>query len=392
MLSAQERDPVNMLLTFEFPYDSIVQFPTVELPDFTLVTGLNGAGKTHLMKGILAGAIKVDIAPTIENDVRYFDWTNLVPNDAGQIQTTQLYSERDQALGWIDHAKKQREKQFLKIVGKYTGLREINGDPWKLLEYGLEELKQLLSNEVEAQKVFHELQAIVQKTRQAVVSQGGTSPVIRNLEEIAECVSKPWVNITREDFDQRPFGWGSVDLFQQSFARMFLAYFETVKLNRLRQLDCNEGRTTEDPLGDEEFVAEHGEPPWEFINEVLQQAGLDFEIDHPVGYTLTKYEPKLTKRSTGTPITFKALSSGEKVLMSFAFCLYYSVDTRQSVRRPRLILLDEIDAPLHPSMCRVVVNAISKSLVAKYDVKVIMATHSPMSWLGVQVESEGLIL
>lgn len=55
--------------------------------------------------------------------------------------------------------------------------------------------------------------------------------------------------------------------------------------------------------------------------------------------------------------------------MSFAFCVYYSNDKRQLAARPNVLLLDEIDAPLHPSMSKNIIDTVTK--------KVIATTHSP---------------
>jgi hypothetical protein len=44
---------------------------------------------------------------------------------------------------------------------------------------------------------------------------------------------------------------------------------------------------------------------------------------------------------------------------------------------PDLILLDEVDAPLHPSMVLSLLRTIENVIVGQYGRKVIMATHSP---------------
>ena len=41
-------------------YLSITNFAPVELPDFTVLTGGNGAGKTHLLEAISKGNVVVD--------------------------------------------------------------------------------------------------------------------------------------------------------------------------------------------------------------------------------------------------------------------------------------------------------------------------------------------
>ncbi len=63
--------------------------------------------------------------------------------------------------------------------------------------------------------------------------------------------------------------------------------------------------------------------------------------------------------------------------MSFAFAVYFASDQRQIISRPKLLLLDEVDAPLHPSMCRNLLATIQEVLVKQHNLCVIMTTHSP---------------
>ncbi len=63
--------------------------------------------------------------------------------------------------------------------------------------------------------------------------------------------------------------------------------------------------------------------------------------------------------------------------MSFALCLYNASDARQKKRFPRLLLLDEVDAPLHPSMVVSLLNTIQSVLVDDKGISVILTTHSP---------------
>ena len=88
-------------------------------------------------------------------------------------------------------------------------------------------------------------------------------------------------------------------------------------------------------------------------------------------------EPKLTKISADVEMQFQDLSSGEKVLMSFALCLYNAEESRQEKVFPKLLLLDEVDSPLHSSMAQSLLNTIQTVLVAEKNVSVILTTHSP---------------
>jgi energy-coupling factor transporter ATP-binding protein EcfA2 len=63
--------------------------------------------------------------------------------------------------------------------------------------------------------------------------------------------------------------------------------------------------------------------------------------------------------------------------MSFALCLYYANEGRQLTTYPKLLLFDEVDAHLHPSMSRHFIKTIVETLVEKLGVNVVATTHSP---------------
>jgi hypothetical protein len=60
-----------------------------------------------------------------------------------------------------------------------------------------------------------------------------------------------------------------------------------------------------------------------------------------------------------------------------ALAVFYGEDSRQSVAYPKLLLLDEIDAPLHPSMTRSLIRTLDGFFVRRIGMSVILATHSP---------------
>ena len=68
------------------------------------------------------------------------------------------------------------------------------------------------------------------------------------------------------------------------------------------------------------------------------------------------------------------MSSGEKVLISLVFYLYSSQEKNVF---PKLLLLDEPNAHLHPTMTQQFLNVVKNVLVDKFNVRVIMTTHSP---------------
>ncbi|WP_080727922.1 AAA family ATPase [Ralstonia solanacearum] len=118
-----------------------------------------------------------------------------------------------------------------------------------------------------------------------------------------------------------------------------------------------------------------GPAPWDVINEAFQAADFPYEVVSPVGTPIAGiYELKLQSKLTGDRIPPGDLSSGEKMLLVLVLWLYKS---QHHGRFPKLLLLDEPDANLHPSMTRQFLNVVKEVLVAKYGVRVIMTTHSP---------------
>ena len=68
------------------------------------------------------------------------------------------------------------------------------------------------------------------------------------------------------------------------------------------------------------------------------------------------------------------MSSGEKVIFSLFVAMY---TTHSSEYLPSVILFDEPDAYLHPSLCSTMLEVIQKVFIDEHGIKVIMTTHSP---------------
>jgi hypothetical protein len=85
-----------MILTFVRPHVSIKELPTTDLPAFTVITGLNGSGKSHLLQALGNGHISTDVAPNHLTDARIFTWAEMSPQDSGGFSGGQLAQERDQ--------------------------------------------------------------------------------------------------------------------------------------------------------------------------------------------------------------------------------------------------------------------------------------------------------
>lgn len=129
-------------------------------------------------------------------------------------------------------------------------------------------------------------------------------------------------------------------------------------------------------LSEEQFVKVHGDKPWDLVNKLLEEFDtLQYKVNSPEGsdyFGNFKLRLKHTEKEN-LEIDFGSLSSGEKVLMALVASVYKSSSDKHF---PDVLLLDEVDASLHPSMMKNMLEVI-KGIFLKQGVKVILVTHSP---------------
>jgi predicted ATPase len=107
-------------LTVQKPHRSISHLPETELPDFAIITGINGSGKTHLLEAIEQGAVQIDGVQSGHNRIRRYDWLSLAPQigaNANPLQQRQAFDQaieqarknlnnhRDAVIRWVDQQK-----------------------------------------------------------------------------------------------------------------------------------------------------------------------------------------------------------------------------------------------------------------------------------------------
>lgn len=367
-------------LTFSQSHASILNFPNVSLPDFTLITGPNGAGKTHLLQAINQGAILIDdvLQGNNHNEIRMFDWASMMPRDAGAFSSDSIRQERESLYNNFQLSRNRDD--FLEpmrgVVRSFQLGEEYLRDPVRLFEMDDQKLTTILGNIEQVVELRAQLAWPIQNLESCILGQLDTNAQ-EKLKAIADFTKKPIISLGEQEILSPAIpSWGQSDIFEQSFARMFVAYRDLHLTNEMAEFRASKGAVAK-YLSREDFVSLHGHPPWDFVNKSLAKVGMDFEINVPSLIDFNPFQSVLRKRSTGVEIPFSRLSSGEKVLMACATWLYHSNDRRQLATLPKILLLDEIDAPLHPSMSKNVIDLITKVLVTEFGIKVIATTHSP---------------
>ena len=137
---------------------------------------------------------------------------------------------------------------------------------------------------------------------------------------------------------------------------------------------CKYAELKNDGQDDNEIKKEIGEAPWDTINELLENANFPYHIRKPKSYLGNYMVTLVSVEDNEIEIGFSDLSSGEKILISLGIWMF---NTKRKKRLPKLLLLDEPDAHLHPSAIKNFIEVVEKTLVKLYGVRVILTTHSP---------------
>lgn len=369
-------------LTFRTFHKSITSLAETTLPELVVLTGRNGSGKTHLLEAIKSGNISSSLVADKNVDVLLFDWNSIIPKDTGIYHSSQHQTQRS---NWFQQIRNQQENTFRQIQAQAISW----GIPTELCS-SLSSLKAIteavlldkIGDETKAKAIYTQINQLLINSSRNIYSK-----TQRNIGD--EILKKAAPLVLNEDpklfleaseskfFNNSRFLWGEVDAFQQAFGRLFSTYRDLIHQNdRLEKYPSQENSDLK-YLNEHEFIQEYGEAPWDFVNRILEVSCLDFRVVAPPLHEVSSYEPRLKKISKEIEMRFQDLSSGEKVLMSFALCLYNASDDRQQKHFPKLLLLDEIDAPLHPSMVLSLLKTIKKVLVDEKNVSVILTTHSP---------------
>ena len=123
-----------------------------------------------------------------------------------------------------------------------------------------------------------------------------------------------------------------------------------------------------------QILQELGPQPWDFVNEALSSADFGYRIIPPENKIMKDYYVKVAAVGDNTPLELDDLSSGEKTILRTVLWFY---NTKHNKIFPKLFLMDEPDAHLHPSMTRQFIDVLKNVLVDQYNVRIILTTHSP---------------
>jgi DNA replication protein DnaC len=96
--ASTKTDVPMMMIRCRRGYKSIQNIDTGPLSDFSVITGVNGSGKTHLLEALREGAIQIDGIPT--SSIKFFDTHTLKPNVDTDFSPASVDAEKHQTCAF----------------------------------------------------------------------------------------------------------------------------------------------------------------------------------------------------------------------------------------------------------------------------------------------------
>lgn len=312
---------------------------TFELPHFSVLTGKNGSGKTHLLEAMSnKQKSTVDVNGVRTQNVRYIGFNGLNPKIEESCDPNTISQHIKNVFANFNSVKQNEERRNRSNLPQI--IRSLNNENTTIF-----------------------------------------------LKKTIEDSGKNYDELTEDDFaDSFDISFmGQNDFFTAQFALIFKNYHKRLEENNINEYYQSKGKPITKPvLSPEDFNEKYGEPPWEFVNKILAETTIPYEVNNPVNDRLdSSFTFKLKDKIQDFEISSSDLSTGEKVLMSLALAIY---NTGGDLGKPDVLLIDEPDAGLHPSMSKMMVKILKENIVEQNKIPTVISTHSPTT----VISSEGI--
>ncbi len=381
------------------PYRSIKTLDAVSLPDFAVLIGRNGVGKTQLLKALAEGKATASEIP--KDEVEMYDFASFAPGNSTAVtwDAVRFASSAADAYFTALPAGKSPNELARDLYERCTG--SLSLPERKEFDNGLECLVRQMPDfstfpTVKKPAGLAEYtRDITQRVLQPIPYAGG-----RTHSSDRGCQGNPavLVSLAMKLTGKAPHEITRADIMQASnyeggtisnvISQVFTAYKVDAFLWAHSEWQMNGGQDQYDAL-----IARYeseNPPPWDRLRDALESmreaagepTAFDFWFSDPARVTINysnfanfQFQTVMTNRTTGASYNLDDLSSGEKVLMTLVLSSFNQLLGR---RRPSLLLLDELDAMLHPSMMAALV-AVMKELFVEKGTRVLMTSHSPVT-------------
>ncbi len=351
-----------MELIFKQDHISITSFNPVELSSFTVLTGVNGSGKSHLLSAIEQKKV---IFKSLENaKIVHFNYETFKLENESAFNAQQIKQESSSAWTFFQQKVKPYTPNWKSQLDQnaYLKLKEECEDKkeslWNLGKNTLTGYRTAIKGLFNNNNMKGNAQA------QGILS------VVKRLPYSAD-------EIDEGDFNSmyKPFMFKN-DFLPMQLGKVIWDYYVKYQQNRFYHYENQENGKSYKVLSEDDFINTHGRKPWDVINEIMNEFDtLDYRVSSPEGRDyFDQYQLKLEHTSKpNLQLDFANLSSGERILMALVASIYKSTSDNHF---PDILLLDEVDASLHPSMMKNMLGVV-QNIFLKNDIRVVLVSHSP---------------
>lgn len=380
-----------MKISFNGKYKSLSSFEAEELTGLVVITGVNGSGKTQFLDLIQGMSLhseqdqknELTIEPQISHRTRRV---------FSEVQNMHSMNHNR----WIEDIERLISKitsldDGVLVVVKEIILRQVS------IEDILKEVKDEKSDLFKLQLDLKDL--ALQKVRNGIIQWHQIEfNILDNLSEFKlylkrekstiealifahDFFQKPLKEISQNDLRKVPFPihlLTTTDMFSVSVEQIFYHYLKRRELYRLAEFYREKDYFNNSAISDTEFVEKYP-IPWELLNKILadHSLGFDFQgIEQNEFHSDSSVNFKFIHKESEKEIKFEDLSSGEKTIVGLIIRLFIIHYFNKELEYPGLILLDEPDAHLHPSMSKLLIEVLEETFVKKLGMQVILTTHS----------------
>lgn len=389
-----------MKIKLDSTYLSLTPFQSEGLPNFTVIVGKNGSGKSQLVQlfGNLSAAKKSNqkytfsITPDL---LRYHTSSILI--DRMDIGSPVEY--RNQHIGIHLRYKELMKinafkKAYSNLHGKDIPLTRIEGLQINSSE-DITELKGLLSNgsslfiesdigylDTRSQSVKIATPNTLELYKKFLIELKNSLNNLGAVIEVANYRNKYILSLEENDFLNSNISekyLERTDLIDSRIENIFYNYYRKRHKNEYDFYRKERYGDLNSSISREEFNKLYANPIKE-INEILAEVNLKYyfkDISEEDFSAESNVDFDFCKIAGNTKISLSDLSSGEKIIVGLIIRLFTSEFYKKDLKFPDLIILDEPDANLHPEMSHTLIKVLNDTFVNKIGIKVIITTHSP---------------
>lgn len=380
-------------------YKSLSSFTSDDLPDFTVIVGKNGSGKSQLIQKFtelskIKRAIELDIVglsvtPELK---RIYSDTLIIDNIKGVEPAEYINLRKALYQGYISNIHTHEIKKAWaniyekKILPEKIYMYEINSfdDAYELknlLTHGdsvfvnsdIEHLPAMsIPGEDRTTFLYKEYLRVLKNSLNSY--EASLFVCEYHKKKILELKESDFLNANLPDKYLE-----KSDLIDSKIETVFYNYLRKRQKNSFDYFQKTQNNEDNPSMSSEEFNRIY-QNPIKQLNGILESVNLPYcfkEISDKDFSTEINIQFDFIKTTSGKSIQFANLSSGEKIILGLVIRLFTSEFYKTDLRFPDLIILDEPDAHLHPEMCKLLIDVLNEAFVNRIGIKVIITTHSP---------------